>query len=81
VITARDNFLAVTKTGQETMPIRVDEMRNVIAHETTDPNKIIVEYELVGTLLTTGETRSALFVAEMEVRDGLMRLWRQYTPV
>jgi ketosteroid isomerase-like protein len=74
----RDNFLAATKTGRETLPVRFEEMRNVIVHDTTDPNKIVVEYELVGILLTTGERRSALFIAVMEVRDGLMTLWREY---
>lgn len=74
----RDNFLAATKTGRETLPIRFDEMRNVLVHETKDPNKIIVEYELVGTLLTTGEQKSALFITVMEIRDGLLTLWREY---
>jgi uncharacterized protein len=74
----RDNFLAATKTSRESLPVRFEEMRNVVIHDTTDPNKIIVEYELVGTLLTTGKRESALFIAVMEVRDGLMTLWREY---
>jgi uncharacterized protein len=56
----------------------MEEMRHVVVHETTDPNRIIVEYELVGTVLTTGKRESALFIAVMEVRDGLMTLWREY---
>jgi uncharacterized protein len=74
----RDNFLARTKTSRESLPVRFEEMRNVVVHDTTDPNKIIVEYELVGTVLTTGKLESALFIAVMEVRDGLMTLWREY---
>jgi hypothetical protein len=74
----RDNFLAATKTSRESLPVRFEEMRDVVVHDTTDPNKIVVEYELVGTLLTTGERKSALFIAVMEVRDGLMTLWREY---
>jgi ketosteroid isomerase-like protein len=74
----RDNFLAATKTSRESLPVRFEDMRNVVVHDTTDPNKIIVEYELVGTLLTTGERKSALFIVVMEVRDGLMTLWREY---
>ena len=74
----RDNFLAATKTSRESLPVRFEEMRNVVVHDTTDPNKIIVEYELVGTLLTTGKRESALFIVVMEVRDGLMTLWREY---
>jgi len=74
----RDNFLAATKTSRESLPVRFDEMRNIVVHETTEENRIIVEYELVGTLLTTGKQASALFIAVMEVRDGLMTLWREY---
>ena len=74
----RDNFLAETKTSRESLPVRFEEMRNVVVHDTTDPNKIIVEYELVGTILTTGKRESALFIVVMEVRDGLMTLWREY---
>ena len=74
----RDNFLAVTKTSRESFPVRFEEMRNVVVHETTEPNRIIVEYELVGTLLTTGKRESALFIAVMEIRDGLISLWREY---
>jgi ketosteroid isomerase-like protein len=77
-IEGRDNFLARTKTSRETIPIRVEEMRNVVVHETTDPNKIVVEYELVGVLLATGKRESALFIAVMEIRDGLLTLWREY---
>jgi uncharacterized protein len=77
-VEGRDNFLARTKTSRETLPVRVEEMRGVVVHESGDPGKIVVEYELVGTLLTTGKRTSALFVAVMEVRDGLMTLWREY---
>lgn len=77
-VEGRDNFLARTKTSRETIPIRVEEMRDVVVHETTDPNKIIVEYELVGVVLTSGKRESALFIAVMEIRDGLLTLWREY---
>jgi ketosteroid isomerase-like protein len=60
------------------MPVRVEDLRNVVIHETTEPNKIIVEYELVGTVLTTGRQASALFIAVMEIHDGLISLWREY---
>ncbi|TDV40767.1 nuclear transport factor 2 family protein [Actinophytocola oryzae] len=74
----RDDFLAKTKTSRETLPVRFEDLRNVVVHDTTDPNKIIVEYELVGTVLTTGKRESALFIAVMEIRDGLVTLWREY---
>jgi ketosteroid isomerase-like protein len=77
-VEGRDTFLALTKTSRESLPVRIEEMRNVVVHESTDPNKIVVEYELAGVVLTTGKRASALFVVVMEVRDGLMTLWREY---
>jgi uncharacterized protein len=74
----RDNFLAKTKTSRESLPVRFEGMRNVLVHDTPDPNKIIVEYELFGTVLTTGKQESALFIVVMEIRDGLVTLWREY---
>ena len=77
-IEGRDTFLERTKGSREALPVRFEEMRDVTVHETTDPNKIIVEYTLVGTILPTGERASAPFITVMEVRDGLMTLWREY---
>jgi uncharacterized protein len=74
----RDNFLAMTRTSRETLPVRFEGMRDVVVHETAEPSRIVVEYELFGTLLTTNEQRSARFIAVMEVRDGLVTRWREY---
>lgn len=77
-IEGRDAFLEKTKGSREALPVRFEEVRDVVVHETTDPNKIIVEYTLAGTILPTGEKASAPFIAVMEVRDGLLTLWREY---
>lgn len=77
-IVGRDTFLEKTRGSREALPVRFEEMRDVTVHETSDPNKIIVEYTLAGTILPTGEKASAPFIAVMEVRDGLMTLWREY---
>jgi ketosteroid isomerase-like protein len=77
-IEGRDTFLALTKGSREALPVRFEEMRDVEIHETTNPNKIIVEYELTGVVLTTGKRESARFIAVMEVRDGLVTRWREY---
>jgi ketosteroid isomerase-like protein len=47
-------------------------------HDTADPEVIVVEYELGGTVLPTGARRSADFVGVLRVRDGLIRTWREY---
>ena len=77
-IEGRDAFLEKTKGSRAKLPVRFEEVRNVVVHDTTDPDKIIVEYTLVGTILPTGEQASAPFITVMEVRDGLVTLWREY---
>jgi uncharacterized protein len=77
-IEGRDAFLELTKDSRDSLPVEFEEMRDVVVHETTDPNKLIVEYELTGTVLTTGKWAGARFIAVMEVRDGLMIRWREY---
>jgi hypothetical protein len=38
--------------------VRFDEYRNVVVHETTDPEVIIVEYEAHGTVVLMSERRA-----------------------
>lgn len=77
-IEGRDTFLEHTKASRAALPVRFEEMRDVTVHETSDPDKIIVEYTLAGTILPTGERASTPFITVMEVRDGLVTLWREY---
>jgi ketosteroid isomerase-like protein len=74
----RDAFLEKTRGSREALPVRFEEVRDVVVHETTDPDRIVVEYTLAGTILPTGEQASAPFIAVMEVRDGLVTRWREY---
>ena len=73
-----DRFRELTRASRESFPVRFEAMRNVVVHDTTDPNKIIVEYELGGVVTTTGKRASAPFIAVMAVRDGRIVLWREY---
>lgn len=77
-IEGRDAFLAKTKGSRAQLPVRFEEVRDVVVHDTTDPDKIIVEYTLAGTILPAGEQASASFITVMEVRDGLVTRWREY---
>lgn len=63
------------------LPVRFEEFRNVTVHETTDPEVIVVEYEMAGTVTTTGRSASAPFVLVLRVRDGRVLLWREYQNV
>ncbi|MBL7499749.1 nuclear transport factor 2 family protein [Frankia sp. CNm7] len=74
----RKEFLAFAAAGRAALPVRFEECREVAIHETTDPEVIIVEYELAGTVTTTGRRASAPFIGVLRVRDGLITEWREY---
>jgi ketosteroid isomerase-like protein len=77
-IEGADHFRELTKASRESLPVRFEEVRDVVVHETTDPDKIVVEYTLAGVLTTTNTEASASFIAVMVVRDGRIVRWREY---
>jgi uncharacterized protein len=71
-------FEEATREERESLPVRFETFRYTAVHETADPEVTVVEYELGGTVLTTGRKASAPFIAVMRVRDGQIILWREY---
>lgn len=63
------------------LPFRFEEFREVTTIEAADPEVLVVEYELTGTVLNTGLAGSASFIAILRVRDGRIALWREYQDV
>jgi uncharacterized protein len=63
------------------LPIRFERFRELATHRTGDPEAIVVEYELTGTITTTGASASATFIGILRVRDGLVKHWREYQDV
>ena len=57
---------------------RFDEVRDVVIHETTDPEVIVVEYELAGTVIATGHQAASAFIGILRARDGKIVHWREY---
>lgn len=74
----KQRVLEYTQASRAVFPIRFDDCRNVVVHETADPEVIVVEYELVGTHTATGVTASAPFIAVLRTRDGKLAHWREY---
>jgi len=74
----REEFLAFAAAGRSSLPVRFEECRELAIHETADPQVIVVEYELAGTVTTTGRHASASFIGVLRVRDGLVTEWREY---
>ena len=58
--------------------ITFDEYRDVVVHETTDPEVIIVEYEAYGTVVATGAPFRQTIIAVFRVRNGLVVSYRDY---
>jgi ketosteroid isomerase-like protein len=71
-------FLDATRKSRESLPVRFETFRVTAEHRTADPEVTVLEYELGGTVLTTGRRATAPFVAVMRVREGRIVLWREY---
>jgi ketosteroid isomerase-like protein len=65
-------------TGAAKAFIRFDEYRDVVVHETTDPEVIIVEYEAHGTVVATGAPFRQTVIAVFRVRNGQVLSYRDY---
>ncbi|MDA1359559.1 nuclear transport factor 2 family protein [Glycomyces luteolus] len=63
------------------LPFRFEEFRELTTFETADPEVLVVEYELAGTITTTGVRASATFIAVLRVREGRILHWREYQDV
>lgn len=74
----RQEFLEFANLQRAVMPVRFDECRTLAIHDTDDPDTIVVEYEMTGTLTTTNQQSSAAFIAVLTVRDGKVARWREY---
>jgi uncharacterized protein len=78
----REEFLAFAEAGRASLPpLRFEECHEVAIHETADPEVIVVEYELAGTVLSTNQRAAASFIGVLRVRDGQIVAWREYQNV
>jgi uncharacterized protein len=74
----REEWLAFARGARASLPARFEECRELAIHETADPEVIVVEYELAGTVTTTGRHAAARFIGVLRVRDGEITGWREY---
>lgn len=74
----RDNVLRFTRPERAAFPVRFEEVRDVLVHETADPEVIVVEYTMAGISTVTGLRGSAPFIGVLRVRDGEIAGWREY---
>ncbi|WP_068063728.1 nuclear transport factor 2 family protein [Nocardia xishanensis] len=77
-IEGRDRFLALAEEGRRALPVRLEEVRDVVVHRSVDPDVVIGEYELAGTLTATGQPASARFISVLTAGNGQIVHWREY---
>lgn len=77
----REAWLAFYRARSATLPVRFEQFRELATHQTDDPEVIVVEYELAGTVTTTSLRASATLIGVLRVRDGLIKHWREYQDV
>ena len=58
--------------------VRFSEFRNIVIHETTDPEVVITEYDAVGTVLTSGKLFLQTVIAVFRVRNDRVLTYRDY---
>ncbi|AQZ66860.1 unnamed protein product [[Actinomadura] parvosata subsp. kistnae] len=64
--------------GRAATVVRHERVANVVLHESTDPEVVIVEYDLHGHVLSSGQPFTRSYVMVMRVRDGLIVHSRDY---
>jgi len=74
----REAFGAFAQAERASFPVRFTECNPTAIHDTADPEVIVVEYELTGTVTTTGVQATAPFIGVLRVRNGQIALWREY---
>ncbi|AGZ44691.1 nuclear transport factor 2 family protein [Actinoplanes friuliensis] len=58
--------------------ITIDDHRNVVIHESLDPEVVIVEYDAHGRVVRTGAPFEQTVIAVFRVRDGQVLSCRDY---
>lgn len=71
-------WLEFYRTAGAGLLVRFEQFREITTYQTDDPETIVVEYELTGTVTATGVRSSVTCIAVLRVRDGLIAHWREY---
>jgi ketosteroid isomerase-like protein len=74
----RAEIAARLREGRAALPVVFEEFRDVVVHQTADPEVIVAEYAMVASLTTGGKRASANFVVVLRARDGRVAHWREY---
>jgi uncharacterized protein len=71
-------WLEFYRTAGAGLLVRYEQFREIATYQTDDPELLVVEYELTGTVTGTGVRSSVTCIAVLRVHDGLITHWREY---
>lgn len=77
----RERIRGFMAESWETSPLHYTAYRNVVIHETTDPEVIIIEQEATGTSAATGRDFALPNIVVLRVRDGRIVHFRDFVNV
>lgn len=74
----REAWLSYYRANGVGLVVRFEQFRELATYQTDQPETIVAEYELTGTVIATGVRSSVTCIAVLRVRDGLITHWREY---
>ena len=77
----RAEIRAFLEANWTASPLRYQAYRNVVVHETADPEVIVVEQDATGTVTTTGSEFALPNIVVLTVRDGRIVHFKDYVNV
>jgi ketosteroid isomerase-like protein len=77
----REQIRTFMQANWETNPLHYKAYRNVVIHETADPEVIVVEQDITGTAATTGRDFTLPNIVVLRVRDRQIVHFRDYVNV
>jgi uncharacterized protein len=77
----REEIRAFAQANWNASPLRYEQYRKVVVHETADPEVIVVEQEAAGTVTTTGRPFTLPNIVVLKVRAGRIVYLRDYVNV
>lgn len=77
----REAWLSYYRTAGAGLLVRFEQFDEIATHLTDDPEVLIVEYDLTGTVIATGVRSTVRCIAVLRVHDGLITRWREYQDI
>ncbi|MBT2212476.1 nuclear transport factor 2 family protein [Actinomadura sp. NEAU-AAG7] len=66
----RDTIREYLIRGQAATPLKLEKIESLVIHETGDPEVIVLEFDGLGSVSTTGGTYRTTYIDVVRVREG-----------